>query len=480
MSYGSALISTKNSQLAGVVIGSKSLYAPRGSQALTPVHIDDTATLLPIDNNVTPTFAANSKVRFALPKTATIIGKAWVEITLSAGVSNPAFTPGRPFNGILQIAAVAAVGTPQVAYVKNAGDLIIAEKILKYGSNVLQQYSPEFDVIYRRLCHNDVNIEATNANVLGGLPPGGAGEQARIDAWYNGVTLRHPCDELFWTANRDEHWFPESLALEGELTCVLRAPGEVMYTSTGAQAVISTMPTITNVQLRYQEITLSAAEKENRLMLYKSPEGHVIKMLDLEAQSSFTFSGSGAAPVPPAVGADLQVTVPLSNFRMDMAEIIFLVRILTNSTAVFGGSVTAISPSLQDFQGDRLESDSTAISLVTGNSVATVYPVRQFKLQAAGKDIMQFQPDLWNRSAVRKAYHPDSQIADGFYTIPFAIFPEDRKNATGHQSASVLGQLQLILTIENPGSAFTFQVDAWSHSHNLIQARAGGIAKALH
>lgn len=477
--YSSALISTKNSQIAQALIGTKSFYMQRGSQATTPVHVDDTSYISPIDNNVTPAFVSGSKFRFALPKTATLIGKSWIEITLDGGITNPPYTPGVPFDGVLQTAAVAAIGTPQAAYCKNAGDLIIAQKQLKYGSNILQQHDSEFDVVFRRLCSNDVNLEAINANVLGGLAPGGAGEQVLIDAFYKGVTFRHPLDEMFWTANQDEHWMPESLALEGELICTLRAPAEVIYTRTGDATVFSggapaaRLPAITDVRLRYQEITLSAAEKENRLKLYASPEGHVIHFLDIESQPGFTFSGSTAA-----AGTDLQVSVPLSNFRMDMGEIIFVCRILTNGISPVAGATVG---QLQDWQCSRLESNSSVQSLVTNNSIACVYPVRQFKLQAAGKDIISFQPDLWNRSAVRKQYHPDSQIADGFYTIPFARYPEDRKNATGHQSASVLGQLNLILVVANPGTtSVTFQVDVWSHSHNLIQARAGGIAKALH
>lgn len=483
--YGGALIATKMSQIAQSLIGTKSIYMQRGSQALTPFHIDDTVYISPLDNAGvnTTTWAEDVKVRFSMPKTSTLIGKAWVEWDMSAG-TNDGYVPAVPAvtGAYTQRAAVPAVGTPTAAYAKNIGDIFWKTQILRYGSNVLQQYDTDFIPMFRRLCKNDVNIEDVNANVLGGLPPGGAGEQVLIDAFYTGVKLRCPLEELFWQSNQDEYWMPESLALEGELILITRAPGQCIYTNDGAAP--ATTPSFSGVSLRYQEITLSAAEKENRLKLYKSPEGHVIHFLDLEQQPGYTGNGTGTTQptynaLNQPVWTSLSLPVPLSNFRMDMAEIIFCVRLATAAPNTSLSPTANLSGSLTNWCGSRLESNTQA-SIVTGNSIATVVPVVQFKLQAAGKDIFVYQPDLWNRSHVRKYYHPDSQIADGFYCIPFARYPEDRKNATGHQSASVLGQLVLMIDVPNYGSTYTYQVDVWSHSHNLIQSRAGGIAKALH
>ncbi len=81
---------------------------------------------------------------------------------------------------------------------------------------------------------------------------------------------------------------------------------------------------------------------------------------------------------------------------------------------------------------------------------------------------------------MRKRYHPDSQIAEAIYTIPFAAFPEDRKNATGHQSAQVLGKLELVITMADFPATQPHRCDVYTHSHNFIQARAGGATKALH
>jgi len=76
--YGAAMISTKMSQIAQSLIGTKSIYMQRGSQALTPFHIDDTVYISPLDNAGvnTTTWAEDVKVRFSLPKTSTLIGKA--------------------------------------------------------------------------------------------------------------------------------------------------------------------------------------------------------------------------------------------------------------------------------------------------------------------------------------------------------------------------------------------------------------------
>jgi hypothetical protein len=473
--YGAAMIATKQSQLAQVLIGSKSLYQQRGMQATTPVHCDDTVYILPIDNNITPAWVAGARVRFALPKTSTLIGRAWLEIALAAGSNavGGAYTPGVPFNPVTGAIAVAPIGTPSAAYCKNFGDLIIEQDTLRYGSNVLQQYNTEFQVMLRRLAKNDVNIEDVNSNVFGALPPGGAAELVLADAFYSGCTVRRPLDELFWTSSKDEHWMPESLALEGELICQFRGIGEVVYTAD--QNAPATLPTITDVRLRYQEITLSAAEKENRLKLYKTPEGSVVHFLDVEQQLGFVFTGAAAAHT---------VNIPLSNFRMDMAEIVFMVRVLENEvttaqTPGYRAPIANVNGQLQLWGGSRMESLATP-SLVTGASVACIVPITQFKLSAAGKDIYVYQPEFYNRSYVRKQYHPDSQIADGIYVISFAAFPEDRKNATGHQSASVLGQLNLAIDMPATSTALRYQVDVYSHSHNLIQSRAGGIAKALH
>jgi hypothetical protein len=481
LNAASSQIQMQQSQIASAILGTKSVYQTTGSQALTPTARDETVYIAPANGVQTyAVWSAGIKVVYSLPKTATLIGKIYKEFTLSAGVTNPAYTPAVvqsfiPIAGnATGTAYVGPVGTPRAAYCQNFGDLIVAQTILRYGSTVLQQIDSDFEVAKRMLEKNNVNIEAINSEVLGNLTTGGTTELIRVDAFYNGITVRKPCEFLFWTTSQDRHWMPEALALEGTVEFVLRGPGEVIYTSTGDSTVITTMPTITNLQLRYQQITLSAAEKMNRLAIYKSPEGLVNLFHDLEVQSAYQFTSTLAA------GQPLTVNVPLSNFRMDMIELIFFVRVAANTNAVGAGFFgTYNGGTLQLWSGDRMCSDRTNASVVTLNAAGCLLPITSAKLQAAGKDLFNHEPEFYIRAEDRKQYHPDSQVGNLVYHRSFAIYPEDPKNATGHASASVLGNLTLQIVMPSPGTNYTLQCDVFSKSWNIMQTRAGSIAKAL-
>lgn len=474
---GGALVATKNSQIAQALLGTHGVHQPRGWQAITPVHYDDTVALAPLDGR---SGSFGGQVRFALPKNSTLIGPCHLEIVINKGLTTNPWTnqPAQP--------------QARAAFMKNAGDLMLDNVALRYGNNILQQYTGEFQAIWRRLCYHDVNIEATNVNVLGALPPGNPTEDVLEDALtlraatvgagptYAApaaatTTLYVPLEELYFVHNRDEYWMPESLALEGELIITFPLLENICYTSSGDGTVFSGnvvlsvgpatayAPTINSTRLRYQEITLSAAEKENRLQLFKSPEGHVIKFLDLERQPP-TYIAS-----PNSAGQNVQVVVQLDSFRMDGAEIVFCVR---KDTDPAGGVSVG-------WAGSNLETNTTN-SIITGAPVNTIVPITDFRVTAAGKEIYVTQPEDWNRTVIRKRYHPDSQIADNYYIIPFALFPEDRKNATGHQSYSVLGTLRIVINFPDVAFVGQYRVDCWSHSHNLIQSRKGGITKAQH
>lgn len=481
LNAASSQISIQQSQIASAILGTKSVYQTTGSQALTPTARDETVYIAPANGVQTyAVWSAGIKIVYSLPKTATLIGKCYHEISLSAGVTNPAYTPAvvqnfYPIAGnATGTAASAAVGTPQAAYCQNLGDLIVAQTLLRYGSTVLQQIDSDFEVAKRMLERNNVMIEAVNTEVLGNLPPGGNTELVRIDAFYTGVTVRKPCEFLYWVTSQDRHWMPEALALEGTLEFVLRGPGECIYTRTGDATVISTAPTITNVQLRYQQITLSAAEKMNRLAIYKSPEGLVNLFQDLEIQSPYQFTSTAAA------GTAITVNVPLSNFRMDMIELIFFVRMVANTNAVGAGFAGVYQGgTLQLYSGDRMQSDRTTTSLVTANAAGCLVPITSAKLQAAGKDLFNPEPEFYIRAEDRKQYHVESQVGNLIYHRSFAIYPEDSRNATGHASASVLGNLTLQLIMPSPGTNVTLQCDVFSKSWNLMQTRAGAVAKAL-
>jgi len=505
-------IAAQYSQLSQVVLGHNSVYMPKGGQALTPTARDDTTYIAPANGVQTPVLTANNKIVYSLPKTATLIGKCWHEITLSAGQTNSApndnsnpgganqarpgglfvavpangYAPPLPADPVAGFAGAAAVGTPQAEYEKNVGDLICSYIILRYGSTPLQQYTTNMVVAQRMLEKNNINIEDINVEVLGNLAPGGNSEQTLIDAFYRGVTLRHPLDELWFTQSQDRHWMPESLALEGTLEFTLRDPSFFIITSTGTNAVLTgasaAMPTITNCVLRYQQITLSAAEKMNRLAIYKSPEGMVNLFEDTEDQLALLVPANTST----TVSTIQTINVPLSNFRMDSKEIIFYVRVAAN-TATYANPYGVFSGNLGAWQGSHMESDRLTPSLLltpTGsNVIGTLLPITQYKLVSAGKDLFNFQPELLNRTYQRKQYHPDAEVGSYVYCHEFAIYPEDTRNATGHISTSTLGNLTLVLNVAIPitrtAATITLQVDCHSKAYNLMQARGGSIAKAL-
>ena len=245
------------------------------------------------------------------------------------------------------------------------------------------------------------------------------------------------------------------------------------------------MPTITNCVLRYQQVTLSAAEKMNRLAIYKSPEGMVNLFEDTEDQLQYQYV------VPGTLTASQLITlnVPLSNFRMDSKEIIFYVRVATN-TGNYAAPYGTFSGNLAGYQGSRMESDRLTPSLLVtasgSNIIGTLLPILQYKLVSNGKDLCNYQPELLNRTYQRKQYHPDAEVGAYIYCHEFAIYPEDTRNATGHISTSTLGNLTLVIQLNTPAliagtaaGALTLQVDAHSKAYNLMQSRGGSIAKAL-
>lgn len=503
------IMGAKFSVLSKALLGTKSPWMPTGSQALTPFQLDDTTYILQANGVTTP--GPQSKLQFNLPKNSTLIGKLHIEITLSAGRDSSGQNAGVGFNP--DIAYNAATNAPFCELVKNVGDMIIDQHQLVYGNANLQQFPGLFHYLFRRLCKNDVLIEATNAQVLGALPPGGnydtGSERVLVDAFYRGCTLYVPVEELFFVHRTCDHWMPESLALEGQYIAQLAPSNMWINTRNRNVSDIQTMPSITNCILRYQEITLSAAEKENRLKLYKTPQGLVQHFLDLEYQLSFQQTGTGnrgGAPatvwlngvVQPGAGSlanqgPMTMVVPLNNLRMDMAELIFVVhRVANTSPRQWAGEEGILATGAAGgYSGSYAESNGNVLSILYDRTVvpaaptpygsfATQIQVSNFVLSAAGKNLYTFQTDFHNRTAVRSYYHTTPQIGDFIYTIPMCKFPEDRANASGHLSASVLGNLTLTINLPNPGSTITYQVDVFTHSHNLMQSRAGGIVKALY
>jgi hypothetical protein len=177
MSYtGPAVLAAKHSNLAQALISrSNSLYLHKGYQALSPTFQDETVVIAPANGVTTPAF--QTRVSFNLPKVSTLIGKMWIETTLSAGTDSSIQNGGAGFNNSAPVnygpaGPAAGFNQPVVAYCKGLGDLIYDNHQYIYGNVQLQAYPGRFQALYRAMCKNDVNIEDINALVLGGLPPG--------------------------------------------------------------------------------------------------------------------------------------------------------------------------------------------------------------------------------------------------------------------------------------------------------------------
>jgi len=483
---GSTAIAQQYSQLATAILGRNSIYQPRGHTALSPTSRDLTVFIPPTNGVQAPAWTEGNKIIYALPKSATLIGKVWHEITFTAGTTTNAYVPafpnnfeawapaGAPAAPYYQVPSAPPGVVPTAAYVEYIGDLILDQRIIRYGSTVLETWNGELVNASRRLRKNTVNIQFINAQILGNLGPGGPGEMTLVDAFYRGVTLVSPLDDLSMFQHPDRFWMPEALALQGQLELVLAGPARCIYTSTGAQGVIAALPTISNVELRYEQIILSAAEKTARLKLYAQPAGLTYLFRDNEVQTGFQLTPTVAA------GTAMTFSVPLSNFRMDCAELLFFVRVAQdNRVAALPAGMLYYSGSLADWHSSRMGSNRTSGSTITGFAIGTMLPVTSFKLQAAGKDLFNDEPELFNRTYERHLFHPDSEIRDFIYSRSFAAFPDDDRNASGHVSTSTLGNFTLNITMPSPGPLIVLQVDVYSLVYNIDQYRSGSVAKAL-
>ncbi len=503
-----AVLSLKNSQLGKALNGGISLTAHKGYSAVTPMYEDD-SILQPQANGIFNP-AMSSTMRYNLSKNSTLISRCWVELVFSAGTDSSGQNAGAGFSPNV---AVGPLNQPFCEFVKNAGDLVIDRHVLIYGNTQLQNNDGRYIALNRRVCKNDVNIEATNQMVLGNLQPGGAGEQVLIDAYYRGVTLEVPLEELHFVNNLDEAWMPEAYALEAQIALTLSNLGQIVNTRNRVSTDVLVAPAITSNQLRYQEITVSAAEKEQRLKFYRTPEGVVTHFLDIEEQLNALFVGTGTraawAPLPGGFATQLAnqaVFTPadftLGNIRMDMGEVLFCVHRtqqlnLASGNNYLGAAAVAGQPvnfpleqgvvTDAGFAGSYMEGDTTPSLLMTGlvaprdvnEGFSTLIDITSYDFRGAGKSFFSAPiSGVWNRTAIRKTYHPDAQIVGAVYVIPFARYPEDRRNATGFISAAVSGNLTMRITLPNPGSGVTYRFDAYVHSHNLLQSRGGSIAKA--
>jgi len=468
-----AKLQTNFGQLSALLIGPNSLFQPQ-SWSVSALHaLDETSTFSPVRPN--PQWGET--IRFTQIKRATLNLGYLLKIVIS----------GSTLSG-------ATLADRKAAYVNNLGDQIVRQVTHRYGSTILHQYDGEYAQLYRRLTTNEVNDEGRSALTLGGLPlTVGAGipEYQRRQALIDGVTVYVPLDRLWFAQNPDEAWMPEAYATEGEIEIQLARLQDVVYNAVargGAGGTIaspfSVAPTITSVELVAREATLTIPEKNGRLRNYETDGGLLTHFLDVERQQNVQITGTG--------GSGLRnFTVELSNIRLDMQEIFFIVR------RGLGAGVPTNQASLEtDWGGDKLQApvyDFTGLATGTAptrvgsvlDNVTPIYidtlvdDIDSYWLEVGGKQLYQPMNELVSRAWMRKMYHPDSQVKDPIYFVSFAFSPEETKVVTGLQNASNLNKLTLVIRMPDFPANQPRVVDVWAHSHNIIQSKMGNVVKTL-
>jgi hypothetical protein len=462
-------LSTKFGQLAGLLIGKQSLFAPRVWDRST-IHVMDESNTYPTVGNVIPQWG--QECRFVLPKRATLIGTPMVEWTLSAGAATNA------------------------AYVNNLGDQMLAEVTLRYGNHVLHSYTGESAQLYRRLTRHEVFESCRDELTLGNRRQGAANGEAERVAAYQTANLQvfSPLDELYFTHHFDEYWMPEAVGLEADIVIRLQTLARVVYTPQGA-APAGALPTITSCALRVREVTLTAPEKNGRLGLYQTQQGHLIKFLDTELDTNHVLVGTQAATaqiprttaglgnyqaggIVYTLGADREFRVPINNIRLDVHEFYFVVR---------SSNTNGDWPSVEnDWFGDPLDSvnpaDATAPSSVTAANAfnqACMFPITSFRLESSRQRLTGDIPELVNRAFMRMLYHKNAQPRDFVYFYSPAAIPDNRKHVTSFLNSANLGNLELVVTMRDFPSNHNRRVDIFAMSHNIIQSKRGDVVKSL-
>lgn len=460
-----AQLSTKYSQLAPLLIGPASLFTPKFWNK-SNIHVtDETSIYTPIRDGT----QFNGTVRFTQPKRATLTTEYLLEIVLSASVQ----IAGGPDLGS------GAIGTG--AYVNNLGDQLLQRVVHRYGSSVLHEYDGEYQQLWQRITTNEVDEEGRNALTLGALPlsVGGIPEFQRRTSLVDGVTVHVPLNRLWFSQHLDEAWMPEAFATEGEIEIQLQRLERVVYNALTATTPFVTPPTIESIRLRAREITLTVPEKMNRLSFYETDRGNLTHFLDVERQASVVLAaGTGGA-------GNIERRVRLDNIRLDMQQIIFVVRRgvssppVANEAAIDSDwSCDALQPPVYDFADP---SAPVAITSALGaRRIDAMYDdLVSFRLEVNGKRIADDQNELVERAWVRKLYHLNSQARSPVYQISFSMQPENTKVVTGFQNAANLGNLELVLTLPDTPVADRRIVDVWVHSHNVMQQRRGDVVKSL-
>lgn len=430
----SILLNSQYGNLSALLASPQTLWGQRGYDTTNIFAVDNTFRTTPAGNEVT----FGQQVRFRLRKRGGRIHKAWLRLTISAGVLNAA---------------------NRAAFVDDLGAAIIQEAKLQYASKDIHTFQGEMVKMYNRLMNHDINREAYNAMAFAGLPPGAGGAEAQREALTTtAFQLFVPLDWLFFTRFEDYALTPEALAAELELIIDYRALEQLVYArviATGATVAgnpFTTNPIIASSELFTQLIYNPEPERNAHLMSFDTEQGQLFKILDTEVQLNQQFIVSAVAET---------VNVRLDNFRLDSHFIMFMIR---NQTILTNWNV------------DRMQSDTTATILPGGGSVAALLQCTSFRLTANGRVIVDTCTDIENRAVWRHIYFPGCQIAEPIYFIPFAWLLKDAKNVTSFQNMANLGNVVLeILMPAHPA----MQVDVYNICHNVIQQNRGDIIRSL-
>jgi hypothetical protein len=383
-------LNTNHGNLSKILASDDSIWSNKGYDVTNIFAIDDCSKQKPL--NTQSTFGAEDRFRFR--KRGGRIFQAWLKVQISAGT-------------------VAAAN--RAAYMDDLGDGMIEEARVEYSSKVLHAFNGEAVKLVNRLWLHDIARETEFAAKFAGMPPGAGGGEAQREANVSSVIIVYiPLDWLWFTTSTDYAFTPEALASEAELIVAYRALENLVYArviATGATVAadpFTTRPAITLSELFTEVVHTPAIEKNLHLATFESRQGNLYKILDFEQVRLQSIAAAAGT-----------YTINLSNFRLDSAFLVFMVRSSAINT---------------NWAIDRMQSDNTPSILPGGGSVAALQAITSFRVLANGSTLVDVCTDVENRVIWRKMYFPGSQIAEAIYFVPWGHMLREKKNVVSFQN----------------------------------------------
>ena len=386
----SVLLNTQYGNLSALLASPQTLWSNRGYDTTNIHAVDNTHRVTPEGNEAT----FGREVRFQLRKRGGRVHKAWLRITISAGVLNAA---------------------NRAAWVDDLGANIIQNLKLQYASKDIQTYGGEMLKMYHRLMFHDIEREHYHAMALAGLPPGGQGETLREQRTQQGFQLFVPLSWLFFTRFEDYTLTPEALASNLDLLVQYAPLARLVYSRVIATGAIpagnpfDTDPAITSTELFQQLIFTPNPEKNAHLSTFETEQGNLYKLLDVEEQRNTVVAAAAGT-----------YSIKINNSRLDAAFIMFSVRDILKDTD------WALDPTMTD-------TANTVIAPGFPQAVNALLPITSLRLLANGRVVVDTCTDVENRAVWRDIYLPGTQVAEPYYFIPFCWLMKDAKNVTSFQ-----------------------------------------------